>query len=227
MSGKQIKLFLVDGMRCGLTTAEMTTAWAGHVLAASRLDLGELLKPPEAQRTGVYLLLSDDAAMGDTRCCIGEMDVVAERLKHHQRDKDPLGPRRRHHLHGHQPHQVARPLPGVADDRTRHPDEAGDAGERHSPARSGAAKGRLLRHGQFPIPASNRFPVLRVNAIRVRLARPATATTVELTESPVFHLQNSKKWVDAQAQQIDGEFTMLAGSTSSPRGTASARQRAP
>lgn len=71
------------------------------------------------------------------------------------------------------------------------------------------------------------FPVLRVNAIRVRLARPATATTVELTEPPVFHLQNSKSGVDAQAQQIDGEFPMLAGSTSSPRGTASARQRAP
>jgi len=89
VSGKQIKLFLVDGTPGGLTTAEMTTAWTGHVLAASRSDLGELLKRPEAQRTGVYLLLGDDdAAMGDTRCYIGEADVVADRLKHHQRDKD-------------------------------------------------------------------------------------------------------------------------------------------
>ena len=34
-----------------------------------------------------------------------------------------------------------------------------------------------------------------------------------VTESPIFHLQNAKAGVGAQAQQIDGEFTMLAGST--------------
>ena len=32
------------------------------------------------------------------------------------------------------------------------------------------------------------------------------------TESPVFRLTHAKLGVDARAQQIDGEFTMLAGS---------------
>jgi hypothetical protein len=30
----------------------------------------------------------DEAAVGNTRCYIGEADLVADRLRHHQRDKD-------------------------------------------------------------------------------------------------------------------------------------------
>jgi len=56
VSGKQIKLFLVDGTPGGLTTAEITN-WTGHVLSARRSDLADLLKRDEAQHTGVYFLL--------------------------------------------------------------------------------------------------------------------------------------------------------------------------
>ncbi|WP_249278754.1 GIY-YIG nuclease family protein, partial [Mycobacterium avium] len=88
MSGKQIKLFLVDGTPGGLTTAEITN-WTGHVLSASRSDLADLVKRDEAQRTGAYILLGDDeSAVGNTRCYIGEADIVADRLRYHQRDKD-------------------------------------------------------------------------------------------------------------------------------------------
>ena len=88
MSGKQIKLFLIDGTPGGLTTAEITN-WTGHVLSAGRSDLADLLKRDEAQRTGAYLLLGDDEeAVGNTRCYIGEADIVADRLRYHQRDKD-------------------------------------------------------------------------------------------------------------------------------------------
>jgi len=88
MSGKQIKLFLVDGTPGGLTTAEITN-WTGHVLSASRSDLADLVKRDEAQSTGAYILLGDDeAAVGNTRCYIGEADIVADRLRYHQREKD-------------------------------------------------------------------------------------------------------------------------------------------
>lgn len=61
------------------------------------------------------------------------------------------------------------------------------------------------------------LPVLGVNAIRVRPAKPVAApAAAEGTESPVFHLRQSKLGVYARAQQIDGEFTMLAGSTIVP-----------
>jgi len=56
------------------------------------------------------------------------------------------------------------------------------------------------------------LPVLGVNAIRVKPAQSPTSTTRLPSESPVFRLKNAKTGVDALAQQIDGEFTMLAGS---------------
>ena len=88
MSGKQIKLFLIDGTPGGLTTAEITN-WTGHVLSAGRSDLADLLRRDEAQRTGAYLLLGDDEeAVGNTRCYIGEADIVADRLRDHQREKE-------------------------------------------------------------------------------------------------------------------------------------------
>jgi hypothetical protein len=88
MSGKQIKLFLIDGTPGGLTTAEITN-WTGHVLSARRSDLADLLAREEAQHTGAYLLLGDDEeAVGGTRCYIGEADIVADWLRHHQRKKE-------------------------------------------------------------------------------------------------------------------------------------------
>jgi hypothetical protein len=53
------------------------------------------------------------------------------------------------------------------------------------------------------------LPVLGVNAIRVK---PSPKAPVEPQESPVFRLLNAKVGVDAHAQQIDGEFTVLAKS---------------
>ena len=88
MSGKQIKLFLIDGTPGGLTTAEITN-WTGHVLSAGRSDLADLLKRARLQRTGAYLLLGDhEEAVGNTRGYIGEVDIVADRLRYHLRDKD-------------------------------------------------------------------------------------------------------------------------------------------
>ena len=88
MSGKQIKLFLIDGTPGGLTTAEITN-WTGHVLSAGRSDLTDLLKRDEASTHGTYLLLGDhEEAVGNTRGYIGEVDIVADRLRYHLRDKD-------------------------------------------------------------------------------------------------------------------------------------------
>ncbi|MEJ7690637.1 MAG: hypothetical protein WKF76_09550 [Nocardioidaceae bacterium] len=57
------------------------------------------------------------------------------------------------------------------------------------------------------------LPVLGVNAIRVRPSKPAAGDTVAGAPSrPSSGFGTSKLGVDAQAQQIDGEFTMLAGS---------------
>jgi hypothetical protein len=57
------------------------------------------------------------------------------------------------------------------------------------------------------------LPVLGIDAIRVREHKAPPAVSGEARVSPVFRLPNRKLGVDARAQQIDGEFTMLSGST--------------
>ena len=57
------------------------------------------------------------------------------------------------------------------------------------------------------------LPVLGVDAIRGRETVALPAARQDALVSPVFHLVNKKLGVGATAQQIDGEFTMLAGST--------------
>jgi hypothetical protein len=51
-----------------------------------------------------------------------------------------------------------------------------------------------------------------VNAIRVPRPKSTAHASADTTESPIFRLRYTKLGVDAQAQQTDGEFTMLAGS---------------
>lgn len=211
MSGKQIKLFLVDGTPGGLTTAEITN-WTGHVLSARRSDLAELLKRDESQRTGVYLLLGDDeAAVGDTRCYIGEADVVAERLRAHNRDKAfwnqvvVVTSKDTNLTKSHGRYLESR-LISLATQAARVSLDNGTA-----PPLPALPEADASDMDYFISQLQIVLPVLGVNAIRVRpTAAPSSA--VEDVESPVFGLRHAKLGVDAQAQQIDGEFTLLAGS---------------
>lgn len=206
MSGKQIKLFLVDGTPGGLTTAEITN-WTGHVLSAARSDLADLLKRDESQRTGVYFLLGEDEeALGDTRCYVGEADVVSERLKYHQRDKSfwdrvvVITSKDTNLTKSHGRYLESRLITMAT--------EAGrvllDNKERPPVPSLPEADASDMDH--FVTQLQIILPVLGVNAIRIQ---PADKTT----ESPLFRLRQTKPSVNARAQQIDGEFTVLAGST--------------
>lgn len=212
MSGKQLKLFLVDGTPGGLSTAEITN-WTGHVLQAQRSDLADLLKRDETQRTGVYLLLGDDeAAVGETRCYIGEADVVADRLRHHHRDKDfwdrvvVISSKDTNLTKSHGRYLESR-LISLATQAGRVTLDNGTAPPIPALPEADASDMDYFV-GQLQIV----LPVLGVNAIRVRPPKVATSVTAPVPESPIFFLRNAKAGVDARAQQIDGEFTMLEGS---------------
>ena len=212
MSGKQIKLFLVDGTPGGLTTAEITN-WTGHVLSARRSDLADLLKRDEAQGTGVYLLLGDDeAAVGDTRCYIGEADVVADRLRYHERGREfwdrviVITSKDTNLTKSHGRYLESR-LISLATQANRVMLENGTA-----PAVPALPEADASDMDYFLAQLQIVLPVLGVNAIRARATRPLTTPPAENAESPIFRLRQAKLGVDAQAQQIDGEFTMLAGS---------------
>lgn len=212
MNGKQVKLFLVDGTPGGLTTAEITN-WTGHVLSARRSDLADLLKRDEAQRTGVYLLLGDDeAALGDTRCYVGEADVIATRLRIHANDKDRsfwdrvvvITSKDTNLTKSHGRYLESR-LIQLAAKAGRVSLENGTAPPTPNLPEADASDMEYFV-GQLQI----MLPVLGVNAIRVRPAPPVSSA--DPVESPVFTLSNVKTGVAASAQQIDGEFTLLSGS---------------
>lgn len=232
MSGKQIKLFLVDGTPGGLTTAEITN-WTGHVLAARRSDLADLLKRNEAQRTGVYLLLGDDeAAIGETRCYVGEADVVAERLRFHNRDANRdfwdrvvLVTSKDTNLTKSHGRYLESRLISLATEAGRVGLENGTA-----PPVPALPEADASDMDDFLSQLQIVLPVLGVNAIRVRPAKAPTVPDTQSLESPVFRLRQTRLGVDAQAQQIDGEFTVLAGSLVVPTwhgvGTADSTQKA-
>lgn len=86
MDGKQVRLFLVDGTVGGLMTAEILN-WTGHMLRARRKDLGRIKTREEAQRTGVYVLFGTNEE-GEPAAYIGEGDNVVKRLENHNANKD-------------------------------------------------------------------------------------------------------------------------------------------
>lgn len=57
------------------------------------------------------------------------------------------------------------------------------------------------------------LPVLNVNLIRSARAPLPDRAGGDATQSPVFSLVEKRRGVDARAQLIDGEFTVLAGSS--------------
>lgn len=212
MGGKQVKLFLVDGTPGGLTTAEITN-WTGHVLSGRRSDLGDLLKRGEAQRPGVYLLLGDDeAAIGGIRCYIGEAEDVADRLRAHQRGKEfwdrvvVVTSKDENLTKGHVRYLESR-LIELASRASRVDLENGTA-----PPKAPLPEADRSDMEYFIEQVQVVLPVLGVNAIRVREIKPVSPAPTEEQASPMFRLVNVKLGVDARAQQIDGEFTMLAGS---------------
>lgn len=205
MSGKQIKLFLVDGTPGGLTTAEITN-WTGHVLTGNRSELSDLYQREETSRTGAYLLLRDDEdALGNTRCYIGETDVIATRLRSHDRERKEwdrvviITSKDANLTKAHARYLESR-LIELAKAAGRVSVENGTA-----PGVPALPEADRSDMDYFVSQLQIVLPVLGVNAIRVKEPK-------QTKDFPVFHLRQAKIGVDAQAQEIDGEFTMLAGS---------------
>ena len=85
--GRTLKLYLVDGSPSGVITAELGN-WSGKVLVASRSVLPDLIKRPETDQTGVYLLIGPDPeGSSRTLVYVGESDTVKKRLVSHDSDE--------------------------------------------------------------------------------------------------------------------------------------------
>lgn len=217
-AGKQVRLFLADGTPGGLLTAEIMN-WSGHVSAAPRSDVGELLKRIEARRTGVYVLLGDDPETSEPAAYIGEADDIGTRLRHHARSQE----------------QGGKDFWDRVVILTSKDANLTKAHARYLESRlielAGAARRATLVNGTAPSPLQLPeadvsdmeyfitqvlivLPVLGVTIFRQ--SRPtrvgAGSTTPAERESPLFELAVPRQHIVAHAKEIDGEFTVLQGS---------------
>lgn len=166
----------------------------------------------ELAGTCVYLLLGPDEG-GGTRCYIGETDDFKARLRHHDSNRE-----------------FWRRVVVVTSKDANLTKAHGRYLEARLIALAQQAGRVVLDNGTAPppqpLPEAHRsdmdyfvgqlqiiLPVLGVDAIRGRETVALPAARQEQLVSPVFRLTNRKLGVAATAQQIDGEFTMLAGST--------------
>lgn len=224
--GKSIRLFLADGTPGGLLTAEIMN-WTGHVVAAPRSDLASLLKRPEASRTGIYILLGDDPnSLGGTIAYIGEGDDVSKRLYQHARSEDQGGKdfwdraivltsKDTNLTKAHARYLESR-LITLAQQANRVSLVNGTA-----PAPLPLPEADISDMEYFISQVKIVLPVLGVNLLRVSITPVAVqegsgmAATLSV-QSPIFELTLKKSGIEATAQEIDGEFTVFAGSTARP-----------
>jgi hypothetical protein len=83
--GRSIELYLVDGRPEGLLTARVFN-WTGQVLKVPRLQIKAGLARPEANFTGVYVLLGERE--GTSLAYIGEGEEVGARIRTHEINRD-------------------------------------------------------------------------------------------------------------------------------------------
>lgn len=219
--GKSVRLFLAEGTPGGLLTAEIMN-WTGHVVAAPRSDLASLLKRPEVERTGVYILLGDDPeSLGDQLAYIGESDDVKKRLTQHNRPTDQNGKEfwNRAIVLTSKDANLTKAHVRYLESRFI---EIGHAAGRASLTNSTAPTGIALPEADrsdmeyFIEQAKIVLPVLNVNLFR-SLATSIPRAEVDVAASsettPIFEVRQNRANVHARAQEVDGEFTVLEGST--------------
>jgi len=86
--GRTVRLYLTEGSAHGIVVADVGN-WNGKALAAPRGRLSELLRRPEASRTGVYILLGPNPEAADgILAYIGEADDIAARMRTHLRTEN-------------------------------------------------------------------------------------------------------------------------------------------
>lgn len=220
-SGKSVRLFLADGTPGGLVTAEIMN-WTGQVVVAPRSELAALLSRPEAKRTGVYVLLGEDPdSVGGLIAYVGEGDDVAKRLYLHARAEDQGGK-----------DFWDRAVVVTSKDTNLTKAHARYLESRLIAIAQQANRARLLNSTApppIPLPEADVsdmeyfieqariiLPVLGVNIFRSALSgvqRQVREAGTATTGSPVFALHLKKEHIVATAQEVDGEFTVFAGST--------------
>jgi hypothetical protein len=223
ITGRSVRLYLVDGSPTGILTAEIMN-WTGHVLVAPRSRLAEALQRSEAARTGVYFLVGDDPKQPTkSRVYVGEGDIVADRIKSHAKDdqKDfwtraclvtskDLNLTKAH----------VRYLESRFVELTKNSERANVANG-NEPARKSLPESDVADMEFFISQVQVILPVVGFDFLRER-AKSATSADAATQSLPGISpskldlvLTSGKYGFEARAVEVDGEITVLAGSHAS------------
>jgi hypothetical protein len=213
MTGRSIRIYLVDGDASGLLTAEVMN-WSGKFLVAPRTMLKELARREEITRTGIYVLAGPDPENpSQDMIYVGEGDNVFKRIAAHDKDVDKefwvrcvaVISKDLNLTKGHVRYLESRLIEkGHASGRARlvngtapplppmpEPDVADMEG--------------FLTHIELVLPVLG-FDFLKSKPLVRVMGEVAACNT-----SPVFEYSSGE--ASAKAQEVDGEFVVLKGST--------------
>jgi len=212
-------MFLVDGTPNGIITAEIMN-WTGHVLAAPRALLPDLLKRPEITRTGIYLLTGPDPEVPSKALAyIGESDNVGKRLAQHNRDEDKdywdhacvVTSKDQNLTKAHVRYVESRliAIAGAAGRATLANGTAPDSG--YLPEADIADMEFFIQQIRIVLPVLG-LDLLRDKPTAAPLPTAEAPPTREADNSPLFELTSHKHDLQAQAREVNGSFIVLAGS---------------
>ena len=219
--GKNIRLYLVDGIPNGLTIAEIMN-WTGHVMQAPRSSLADLLDREEISRTGVYILTGENPEIpGQLLVYIGESDSVKKRLTDHNKpvtaggkefwDKVTVVTSKDANLtKGHIRYLECRLLEIATKAGRAKLDNQTTPNQVSLPESDVADMEFFLEQVRIVL------PVLSVDILREVATVRTDEDNVEKYDfkrrSPIFEIKPKKLPIRALAQEIDGEFIVKANS---------------
>ncbi|HBN47781.1 MAG: DUF4357 domain-containing protein [Thalassospira sp.] len=223
LKGRSIRLFLVDGTPSGIITAEIMN-WTGHVMTAPRTRLPDFIKRSEIARTGVYFLTGvNPEEPTQTFVYVGESDNVAKRLVSHNKDETKefwdkvcvVTSKDQNLTKAHARYLESRLISIVS--------AAGRASlvNSTSPEYGFLPEADLADMEFFIEQIRITLPVLGMDFLREKprvddsgVMQKSSSASTEFWEnkSPVFIIKSPKYGLFAQAQQIGGDFIVLANS---------------
>ena len=235
MRGRTIKLFLADGVPTGIIAAEVMN-WTGKIYVVPRVQLAQLRRRDDTQRSGVYMLVGTDPdAPLRQRVYIGESDNVIGRVPQHDRD-DSKEFYERAVIVLSKDEQLTKAHARYLENRLIALSKANGSANLTNDTR-GSSDVRLpesdvadmesfLDQVQMVLPVLGfgfTQPRVDVAALRARAIADATRAVedgreaAELTHvSPVFEI--SVVGASGRAQEVGGQFFLLKGSTARKQG---------
>jgi len=208
--GRSLELYFIDGKPDGMLTAEVFN-WTGHVLKIPRTRIAEALRRPEAEYTGVYILLGD--AEGQPMAYIGEAEDLKARIRGHVAKKDwwetaVLITSAANNLHkAHVKYLESRLVEKALAARII------PLGNGNIPPRSSLSESGVANMEAFLDTLMMVLPAIQVDMFENKLlSTKSENASLQDVDAPEFELINPKYGISARAYFSDGEMVIRKGS---------------